>query len=847
MSMTESPASPQVAMPDAAPAKDALAQAIEKSLTLALKYHEAGELEHAETLYRGILEMRPEHAVANFLLARLAVSVGQAPAALPHFTLALEEQPNKIEYRIGYIDALIRADELDTAREQLALAKSQPCGFKESVLHSLAEHLELRTRVKRTIRDTQLSAPVARSAIGASALHHRVKAQPNPKDLGKLGALYQQKRYAEASTLARSLTLRFPNNGFAWKVLGAAANAQGDYLNAVHPMEMAAKLMPVDAEARVNLARTLDFLGRHAEAEVNFRHVLELDPNDSTVHFSLANLLKGQARLLEAELHCLRALEIDPAHIHGHWMLGNILKETHRLVEAEESYRKALDIDSTYAYGHNQLGTLILEQDRSTEAEAAFRDAIAAEPMLGASYTNLGLALNAQGRQGEASESFRRAVQLQPDVPEAHTALLFSLSHSQTIEPEALLAEHCRFGEIFEAPLRSTWRPHENSRDPDKPLQIGFVSGDLCNHAVASFLEPVLRHLARYPSLVLHAYSTRATSGDDSITRRLREHLNHWHGVAHWTQTELAAKVRADCIDILIDLSGHTSANRLMVFAQKPAPVQASWMGYPGTTGLQSMDYYLCDRFILPPGFESQFTEKLVRLPANAPFQPFANAPPVNDLPALQAGHLTFGSFNRLDKFNRRMLVVWSQLLRAVPSSRLILGAMPQGGDNQYESLIQGFAEEGIDRQRLEFHERTHMLNYLTLHHKVDICLDTFPYNGGTTSLHSLWMGVPTLTIAGRTMPGRVGAGLLGHLGLEDFAASDEKTFVAQGAAWAQRLPELARLRADLRDRFVQSAIGQPALIAAGLESALRTMWQRWCAGLPAESFEAQVAQGERA
>jgi predicted O-linked N-acetylglucosamine transferase (SPINDLY family) len=271
-------------------------------------------------------------------------------------------------------------------------------------------------------------------------------------------------------------------------------------------------------------------------------------------------------------------------------------------------------------------------------------------------------------------------------------------------------------------------------------------------------------------------------------------------------------------------------------------------MGYPGTTGLESIDYYLCDRFLLPAEgqFDRQFTEKLVYLPANAPFLPFAKAAPVNELPALQAGHITFGSFNRLNKFNRNVVAVWSQLLRAVPDSRMVLGGMPRGG-NQYDIVLQWFDDEGIDRGRLDFYERTDMPHYMALHHKVDLCLDTFPYNGGTTSLHSFLMGVPTLTIAGDTLAGRVGAGLQGHVGLEDFVASDAAAFVAQGIAWANRLPELAQLRASLRDRFNQSAIGQPALIASGLEIALRTMWKRWCAGLPVESFEADVAQGDRA
>jgi predicted O-linked N-acetylglucosamine transferase (SPINDLY family) len=409
-----------------------------------------------------------------------------------------------------------------------------------------------------------------------------------------------------------------------------------------------------------------------------------------------------------------------------------------------------------------------------------------------------------------------------------------------------LFADHRRFGEVFEAPLRPTWRPHDNLRDPAKPLQVGSVSADLYNHAVSTFFEPVLKHLAQSTALVVSAYSNRNRRNEDATSRRLRQHVKHWHNVDMLTSLELAEKIRADGIDILIDLSGHTSGNRLETFARKPAPVQVSWMGYPGTTGLESMDYYLCDPFILPPGrFDSQFTEKLVYLPANAPFQPFAEAPPVNDLPALRAGHMTFGSFNRLNKISRNVVALWAQLLRAVPTSRMVLGGLPREGE--YESLLDWFDGEGIERHRLDFHQRSSMRHYLALHHQVDVCLDTFPYNGGTTSLHALWMGVPTLTLAGATMVSRAGVSVLGHVGLDEFVVQDAPAFAAQGASWANRLPELAQLRAGLRGRFAQSAIGQPSLMAAALERALRTMWQRWCAGLPATSFDAGRDQGGRA
>ncbi len=403
---------------------------------------------------------------------------------------------------------------------------------------------------------------------------------------------------------------------------------------------------------------------------------------------------------------------------------------------------------------------------------------------------------------------------------------------------EALFAEHRGFGERFEAPIRDSWPQHRNSRDASRCLQIGFVSGDLRSHAVACFIEPLLAHLAGYATLSLHAYYNHPT--EDAVSTRLRRHFRHWHSVANLSDAALSEKISDDGIDILIDLSGHTAENRLLTFARKPAPVQASWIGYPGTTGLEAVDYYLADRYFLPPGkFDSQFTEKLVYLPALAPFLPDTKAPLVNTLPALRNGYVTFGSFNRLTKLRPSVIALWSRLLKALPDARMLLGAMPS--DTSSNPLPDWFTREGIARERLSFHPRSDIASYLALHHQVDMCLDTFPYAGGTTTNYALWMGVPTLTLTGQTAPGRHGAANLGHVGLDGFVAEDPADFEAKGLFWAENLAALAEVRAGLRARWEQSPVRRPEVIAAGVESALRTMWQRWCAGLPTQTFEVRL------
>jgi len=412
--------------------------------------------------------------------------------------------------------------------------------------------------------------------------------------------------------------------------------------------------------------------------------------------------------------------------------------------------------------------------------------------------------------------------------------MLFCLSQVGSIDPAALFAAHRQFGQQLEARVGAPRGAWDNRPDPERPLRIGFVSGDLRNHALVPFIEPLLERIAGRTGLVLHAYYTYPVH--DAVTERLRGHMAIWRDVAGLGDAALEALIRADGIDILIDLAGHTAYNRLPVFARKPAPVQASWIGYPGTTGLAAMDYYLTDRAILPPGqYDHLFTEKLVHLPITAPFQPAAGAPDLVPPPMLQTGHVTFGSFNRLSKISRDVVGVWAGLLRAVPDARLLIAGLPEHG---HEALQPWFDQEGIAPERLRFYRRSGMFDYLALHNEVDICLDTFPYSGGTTTLHAMWMGVPTLTLAGETAAGRQTACILEHSALPQFIAHDAADFAVKGTAACRDLATLAALRAAMRSRFAPNGSDSMALVADSVEHALRQMWQRWCAGLPAASFD---------
>ncbi len=442
--------------------------------------------------------------------------------------------------------------------------------------------------------------------------------------------------------------------------------------------------------------------------------------------------------------------------------------------------------------------------------------------------------LTALGQFEPARASLRRALAISPDFAKAHSNLLFCLSHDESITPQALFAEHLAFGDRFEAPWRALRTGHPNSVAPDRALRVGFVSGDLRNHSVAYFIGPVLAALDR-TAMQVWLYSNHPM--EDTTTLKLRALGHHWRGVAGASDEALAAQIRADAIDVLFDLSGHTAHNRLLTFARKPAPVQVTWIGYPNTTGLRAMDYVLCDRFNAPYGlYEHHYVEKFARLPSSGTFEAVASAPALSELPAGARGFVTFGSFASAARAGEQVIATWSRVLQAVPGSRLLLGNV--SGAEPARELAGRFARQRIAPQRLDFRPHAPLTDYLALHHEIDIILDTWPYSRGTTSNHALWMGVPVLTLQGPARAHCQSAAVMGRLGLSDWIATDVDDFVRLAVRRASAPAALAQLRAGMRERWHSAPLRQPATVARGLERAVRWMWQRWCEGQGPDHFE---------
>ncbi len=623
---------------------------------------------------------------------------------------------------------------------------------------------------------------------------------PPVKDLRTLHRLYDQHDHAEAETLAKELIATYPNHGLARKILGS----------------------------------TLRRLGRLDEALATHIETVEARPNDYEAHFNLAAEYQQQGLLDEAVKSYISAIGLQPNTPNAYNNLGNIFKMMGLFPQAETFCRQAIALQPKMEAAHNNLGNALHAQGKYAESIESYQIALSLKPNWAEAYNNLAIVLKDQGHNPEAQEVFQKVLELKPNWAVAHSNYLYCLSLDVNTTPEQLHAEHVAFGKKFESALGTETKSIAIPLDPKKILHIGFVSGDLFEHALANFFEPVFEFLGKATDLVLHAYYTHIY--DDSVTKRMRPSFAHWNAVADLSEEELANRIRGDSIDILFDLSGHTAHNRLLTFARKPAPIQVSWLGYLGTSGLQSMDYYLCDTFWIPPGeLDWQLCEKPAYLPSAVTFKPSPHAPPVNALPALANGHITFGSFNRTNKLNPSVIILWAMLLRDVPTAKMVFGGIP--AESQLE-LFHQFSNEGIAPDRLTFFPRSNLQEYLTLHHQVDFCLDTFPYGGGATTAHAAWMGVPSLSLAGDSPASRFGASTMHTLGLDGFIATSIEDYLEKGRYWSAHTTELASIRQDLRDRFSQSPLGQHAAFSEDLNAMLRMMWKRQCDDLPPAAIE---------
>ena len=757
--------------------QDQAANAADRDFASAVDHHNAGRLAEAERLYGRILKAAPMHSGALYRLGIIALQKKQYSDAVDLIGRAIAGNPDDAEAlnNLGY--ALLELGRLDDA------------------MASFQEALAVRPDYAE-----------AHNNLGI--------------------VLHQQGRQDEARASYRQALAVRPDFVEAHDNLGKALKEQGRLDDAIASYREALRIQPDHAKARLNLGNAFRERGRLDEAMASYREVLAVRPDYAEAHNNLGIVLYQQGRQDEAMASYREALTVRPDYAQAHNNLGIVLHQQGRLDDAMASYREAIGIKPDFAGAHNNLGNALMKRGRLDEAMACYREALGIEPDFAEAHSALGNALRDQGRPDDAIASYREALRIKPDYAAAHSNLLLAEQYRIGVTAARLKQSHDEWEDRHGAPLHGEWRDHGNSRDPDRRLRIGLVSADLGHHPVGYLLVRLLENKPR-EGIEFVCYCGRKP---DNLTERFMEASDAWVDTRGISDTALANRIRSDRIDILLDLSGHMANNRLLVFARKPAPVQVTWLGYMGTTGLAAMDYLLSDRHQNPKADDHLYAEKVIRMPDGfVCYDPPSYAPPVGPSPFKRNGFITFGCFNNPAKINDGVMTAWADIIDAVPNSRLVLKYRNMDAALNRDRILSLFAGRGVETSRLVLEGKSPHRDLLGRYNGVDIALDPFPYSGSTTTCEALWMGVPVITKPGETFAGRHSLSHLSTVGHPELVARDEGHYVDLAVALATDRARLAGLRSRLRERMAKSPLCEGAAFARHFTSVMREVWQRWC------------------
>ena len=637
----------------------------------------------------------------------------------------------------------------------------------------------------------------------------------------------QAGRFNEAEAIYRQILAADPTIADALNLLGVLCIQTQRDAEGLQLLARAVAAIPQAAMYRVNFGSALRRSGHAAEAEGQYRAAIQLDPKNLAAIQNLGGLLLAQKRtgdLLEM-YRAACAASPDSADLHFHY--GDLLLWERFTDDAVEVCARAVALAPNLAAARNNYGVALRLKGRAHAAIEQYQAAIRLDPGLSQAYGNLGNALSDQARLDEALQAYQHGL----DVPAAHSNLLYHLFCLPQSTGETILSEHRAWERRHAAQLTANIRPHDNDRSPDRRLRIAYLSPDLRKHSVAYFVEPILS-AHNHEQFEIFCYADIVEA--DDFSQRMQAHADHWMQTISLPDDEMAEQIRADRIDILIDLAGHTSRGRMMMLATKPAPVVISYLGYPGTTGLSTIDYRITDALADPPGASDTFhTEKLIRLPhCFLCYRPDDDAPP--PLAYSREGPITFGSFNNLGKLSADTMQLWGRILSEVPDSRLLLKYRSLGDPATRDVVAAMLAQHGIARDRLDsLPHAPSVPEHLATYGQIDIALDPTPYNGTTTTCEALWMGVPVITRAGMMHHARVGVTLLTHAGLGDLIASSPDEYVRLATELASDRPRLAAMRQSLREQLRHSPLMNGPHFTRGLEDEYRRIWRLHCSVSP--------------
>jgi protein O-GlcNAc transferase len=672
-------------------------------------------------------------------------------------------------------------------------------------------------------------------------------------------AHHQAGRLREAEALYRQVAAHQPTDFKAHSNLGSVLHAMGQVDEAIASFRQAIALNPKLPGPNCNFGVALRAKGQLAESIAAYRRAIALDPGYAEAHFNLANALGASGKIQESIDAYQQAIAIKPDYSQAHSNLGISLEECGSREQAIACYQRAIALNPNYAQAYNNLGGALRDAGQHDDAIANYRKAIALKPDYAQAYYNLGNALRSNGQPDEAIASYRLAISQKPNYPQAYNNLGNSLKdtgqsdsaiaayrQAMALAPEVpeyhsnlILSMHYKIGcgprEIgqeleswnlrFAEPLRKFIRPHSNERATERRLRVGYLSADFAEHVVGQQLLPLLQNHDR-EKFEITCYSQ--VRRPDPMTARFNEHADLWRSIVACSDEEVDQQIREDRIDILVDLALHSANNRLPIFARKPAPVQISYLGYCGTTGIAAMDYRFSDRYLDPPDNDlSCYTEKTVWLPRTYwCYQPWEGAAEPAKPPSLKNGYVTFGCLNNFAKISPSAIKLWARILATTPNSHIILHA-PVG--KHRDDVTEQFRRGGVQADRVTFVGQQPWTQYTQKYSEIDIALDPFPYGGGITTCDALWMGVPVVSLSGHTAVGRGGRSILSILGLSDLVAFTPDQYLQIAHELAGSSERINHLRKSLRARLLSSPLMDAKAFTSDVEMAYRNIWRAWC------------------
>jgi protein O-GlcNAc transferase len=635
----------------------------------------------------------------------------------------------------------------------------------------------------------------------------------------------------KAEFIYKNILIKRPNDVDALHLLGVLRHQLGDYDSAITYIRKAIEIDIGFAEGYNNLGNVIRDMGQIDEAEIYYQKALQIDPNFAIAYNNLGNIYTEKKLPDKAIFFLNKALQIDPNFAEALSNLGKVLDEIEHFDEAIACCQKAIQINPNYANAYYNLGTIFFNKGHLSEAISCYQEALRRKPLFAEAFNNLGNAFKDKGQQNEAEQCYKKALQLNNDHS-AYSNLLLTMNYNLSYNPHRIYSEHVLFAKQFAEPFHSEIFKRANDHISRRRLKIGYVSPDFRKHSVAYFSEPVfINHNSDHFEVFCYSNSLK----HDEVTKRIQDHTDQWHNITGMSDKEVAGLIRKDQIDILVDLAGHTAQNRILVFAQKPAPIQVSWIGYPATTGLSTMDYKIVDNYTDPLGMtENFYTEQLIRMPESfLCYLPDSASPEVGALPSLTSSHVTFGSFNNFPKITPEVVRIWGEILKAIPDSYLVLKAKSFSDEMTRDYALQMFFREGIEGYRIKLYSwAPSTKEHLSLYNQIDIALDTFPFNGTTTTCEALWMGVPVITFAGAAHASRVGASLLSNVGLKELIACTQAEYIDIAVKLASDIKRVQTLREKLRGMMAHSPLTDDKRFTANLEICYRHIWEEWCSSV---------------